>query len=204
MSTLMKKRMTSRSPAPRKKARLVPLALPSAEQKYFDTNLGPLVAAATGAIYPSLVLVPQGVRENERIGRKLTLSSIALRFYSGNTTNTNEIFRVIVYQDKQCNGAAAVPTDILSTGSVFSFNNLFNKNRFRVLREKTVRLTCDTTTAQPFHNNEMFIKCNIPVEYSAGLGAITELRSNNIGILIISLNGNVSCDGIARVRYLDN
>ena len=45
--------------------------------------------------------------------------------------------RVMLYHDKQANGATAAVLDILESADYQSFNNLVNSGRFRILMDRT-------------------------------------------------------------------
>ncbi len=102
-------------------------------------------------------------------------------------------------------------TDILEADDFQSFNNLTNKGRFRTLMDRTYDVECssgggDGTTedyGEGTINDTFFKKCNIPIEFSAGTGAITEIRSNNIGLLLLSKDGNVAFESSMRLRFSD-
>lgn len=186
------------------------------ELKFLDTSFNQTTVAATGNIVlTSVNLVPQGVTESTRIGRKCTLRAISFRYVvqlkpTTNTNNTDDGLRVIVYWDKQCNGTAAAVTDILRTADYLSYNNLANKERFRILKDQFVDLhsTAGGGSTASFgeigFTKQMHLKCNIPIEFSGVTGAITEIRSNNIGVLLISDSADVSCEGLVRIRYSDS
>jgi len=188
------------------------------ELKFLDTTDTKSSVNASGTIKESsLVNVVAGTGESQRVGRKITIKSIHMRYIAqlSNTSNpsgTDDGLRVIVYWDKQCNGATAAVTDILETAEYLSFNNLSNKNRFSILMDKTVDISAtagayDGTNDQfgqkavtrSFHK-----KVNIPVEYSSTTGGLTEIRSNNIGLLAISDAGAINMGYTCRVRFSDN
>ena len=115
--------------------------------------------------------------------------------------------------DKQANGATAGVTDILETDQFLSFNNLANKSRFRTLMDRTYSMNStagggDGTTEDytEFQLNDSFYKkVNIPIEFSGTAGTIGEIRSNNIGCLILSETGAI-CALVSRMRlrFSDN
>lgn len=111
----------------------------SEEVKFFDTTNTGTALATTGVITnSSLNLIPQGILENNRIGRKCTIKKIQFRGviqFNSSTTESGEVVRIMVVWDKQANGAAATITDILETADEKSFNNLSNKNRFVTLKD---------------------------------------------------------------------
>ncbi len=206
--------------APAKKARPATVASQIAtamnkESKFFDTAVD-LSTATAGTVVASMNLIPQGTGEAERVGRKCTLRSINYRYTmtlntTGTIANTSATVRVIVFHDKQANGATATVTNILESAAFLSFNNLANKNRFRTLHDKIYSLEshagAGNGTSDGFAEattfGSAFIKCNIPLEFDSTAGAITELKSSNIGILWIVSQNLVTVVGTVRVRYTD-
>ncbi len=187
------------------------------ELKFHDVDLDDASIDQGATITPSINLIAQGTTESQRIGRKCTIRSINWRFRLNKSTvtaatATAEIIRVILYLDKQCNGATAAVADILETDDFQSFNNLANKSRFRTLMDRTYVMEAqagggDGTTedyGETIISDDLFKKVNIPVEFSATTGAITEIRSNNIGVLIISETGGLaSFASKIRLRFSD-
>ncbi len=191
------------------------------ELKFHDLDINDSsIAAGVTVAEDSVVTIAQGVTEVQRIGRKCTIRSINWRFNISMASSLNQadppkgdIVRIILYLDKQANGAAAVATDILESADFQSFNNLANKSRFRTLMDRTYTLghqlaqTDGTNTGSyPEINisDSLFKKVNIPIEYDSTTGAITEVKSNNIGLLTISKNGTATFESKMRVRFSDN
>ena len=52
-------------------------------------------------------------------------------------------------------------------------------------------------------NDSFYKTCNMPIEYDSTTGAITEIRSNNIGVLLLSRNGVCTFGSKFRVRFSD-
>lgn len=187
------------------------------EQKFFDTALSFTVdrtaeVPATG----QLNLVPQGVEESQRIGRKITIKSIqlrgALRYApgAGGTGGTSVTWYVV--QDTQCNGAAAAILDVLTTNAMETgMINMANSTRFRILKKFTWNFQASAGVSAAFGTSvktvQMYKKCDIPVEFSSTTGAITEIRSNNIFLLAGNESANdddlVTMTGTCRIRYSD-
>lgn len=189
------------------------------ETKFFDDTVPSLNITATAVILDSPNLIPQGVTESTRVGRKCTLKSIMwqgeihLNLQTDDATPTGDFVRLICYWDKQCNGANATATDILQTDNWNEFNNLANSQRFKILWNKTLVFNhtagAGASTAANvwpimYKRFKFMKKCNIPLEFSATSGAIATVKSNNIGLLAISRNGE--CDMLykTRVRFTDN
>ncbi len=190
---------------------------PEMELKFHDLDVDDTAIDTAGTIVAaSLNLIAQGTGESERIGRKCTIKSVFIRFEVRLPTQTagataSDVARIIVYLDKQANGATASVTAILETANYQSFNNLTNRKRFRTLMDRTYDVNAlagggDGTTedyGQTIISDTLFKKVNIPLEFSAAAGVITELSSSNIGILTISRTGNAAFASKVRLRFTD-
>ncbi len=185
------------------------------ESKFHDVDLDDAVVDAAGSVTASVCLIAQGVTESTRVGRKCTLTSIGWKFdmtlpvSSSSTGTSSDHCRVIMYEDKQANGATAAVLDILESANYQSFNNLTNSGRFRTLCDQEFDLNYiagagDGATndwAETVTSGSFYKKVNIPLEFSAGTGAITEIRSSNIGVLLISRSGVTGFNSKIRLRF---
>jgi len=192
---------------------------PSVEVKFLDnTDVNTSPIATTGSILNSgsLNLIAQGTDENERIGRKCTLKSIHLRgnfFLPADTDLDNSDYaRLILYWDRQANGAAATAANIMERTDINSFRNLSNTGRFVILADITEELNIQAASGDGGANNDtgrvekcftINKKVNIPLEFDSTAGAITELRSNNVGVLCFSNHAEAGVIFDARVRFTD-
>ncbi len=189
------------------------------EVKFHDLDIDTAPIAAGGVIsQDSCLLINQAVTESARIGRKINVTHVGWRFdlklpATATATDTSDVVRLILYWDKQANGATAAVTDILETADYQSFNNLSNSGRFKTLMDKTYHMdspagsgrgSTDTLSYGEAETGGSFFKrLDIPVEYSAAAGAITELNSNNIGVLALTVAGKVSLLSKMRIRFTD-
>lgn len=190
------------------------------EEKFFDTTLGNTNVTTAGVITnPSLTLIPQGVTESTRVGRKCVIKSLHLRGMvtlrqSSNGAQCADRFRIIIYLDKQTNGNPAVVTDILETATIDSFRNLANSQRFTVLHDATFAMNptaaegnAAVNICERIYHLNLNRNLNFPLEFSGTTGVIGELRSNNIGILCIASETVINVSQVrytTRVRFLDN
>ncbi len=188
------------------------------ELKFFDTTITSSDYTDSGNISLSTLFeIPTGTTESTRIGRKLTVKKISFHGLVHLDTDTGVAtghygYRTIVYLDKQANGTTATPLDILETTGILvgynSFRNLANTGRFSILYDKrsvinTNGIASTSQTITKVANLDFFIPMNLPVEYSGTLGLLTEIRSNNVGLLLIQQGVllNVNLSGTFRVRY---
>jgi len=188
---------------------------PKAENKFFDTTLS-FNIDATGEVPATgqLNLIPQGVTESTRIGRKCTIKSIQIRGQLAyvpvaDTSGTDNVF-IYVVLDKQCNGAAAGISDVLTgAGMKAAMINLANSERFTILKRFQCVMTSNAGVSGAYSNNlrqiEWFHKCNIPIEFSSTTGAITEIKSNNLFLLAGSgsADDETAFSGTCRLRFAD-
>lgn len=110
------------------------------ELKFFDTALA-FNVDATGEVPATgqLVLIPQGVEDDQRIGRKCNITSIQLRgvvtLSPAASATASSVAYIYLVQDTQCNGAAAAITDVLTSATMGgALLNLSNTGRFRILK----------------------------------------------------------------------
>ncbi len=192
------------------------------EMKFHDLTVDDAAIATAGTIAEdSANVIAQGNTESQRIGRKVTVKRIHWKYdvtlpaaANQDDVPNGDVARIILYLDKQANGATALVADILETANYQSFYQLANSNRFRILMDKThnIRHTVSQTDGASTgsygavrHAYTFNKLCNIPIEYdnSATTGVITSQRSNNIGVLTISALGTSGFASQMRLRYTD-
>lgn len=186
-----------------------------AEKKFLDTAIASTSISNTGIVFNSVNLIPQGTTDVTRIGNKVNVTNFNMHLTlqlpnQAIATPFSEKVRMIAFVDKQANGAAAVVTDILETANIHSFRNLDNTDRFQILKDEITHLDIQavnpTVPSNAINQETVGInkKMNLPLHFSGTTGAITELRSNNIGFLFISLTGTIATvEGTARVKFVD-
>ncbi len=193
----------------------------NAELKFHDVDLDDAVIATAGTVTATINIIPQDTTEKTRVGRKCVVKSIGWRYrinlpeQDAVATPANaDVVRVIMFLDRQCNGATAAVTDLLESANFQSFNQLANKSRFRVLHDATCDMNYLTLASDNAavvsqaglnQTGQFFKKCNIPLEFddSATTGAIGTIRSNNLAVLLISSAGQAGFDSKIRLRFSD-
>ncbi len=189
------------------------------ELKWVDADLDVAALTAAAQFIPStgiLNTIAQGTGESQRVGRKCVIKKIQLKYnlnlFAGISQANHDDVRVILYLDKQANGAIGTVATILQTDNFQSFRNMENVGRYVVLMDRlhimnhsaaggngTAIETCTKTTNHSFYKD-----CNIPIEYSGANGTIDEVRSNNLGLMVLTATGGVTkFEGIIRLRYSD-
>ncbi len=180
------------------------------EQKFFDGSVVVAGIPIAGQIVDSINLVRQGIGEQQRIGRRLLIKSLSFRITltlnSTAGTATQDTVRIVTYLDKQANGSAPTVGTLLQTAVRESFNNLSNKNRFTTISDIVLPLNSIAhdgvaslfmTTYQAVYKKSI----DIPIEFNADVGLISDIASNNIGIMLISDAGRATATYNWRIRY---
>ncbi len=190
----------------------------ASEMKFNDSSIDDAIVVVNGTIQDELLEIPEGVGEEQRIGRKIVIKKLVYRYTITLPTktvvaDTNDTVRIMIIQDKQANGAFPAITDVLKTNFYLGLNNLVNTGRFRTLYDNIHSLWAHggagngTADASFQHtvNGQVYLDLNIPIEYdnSAATGDITTIRSNNIFMLFLSQRGFCSVVGRCRVRFTD-
>lgn len=200
------------------------------ESKFFDEDVdqavGDLSAGVilNGGTAGTLNAIPQGVTSTTRVGRKATIKAIGWRGtvsmepVASTQTPVQGVVRLMLVLDRQANGATATvtgnPSGLLASANYQSFNNLANKDRFRVLMDRTFDFETpsgagDGTVANDWGGKlcsfTFFKNVDIPLEFNSTTGALTEINSNNLfGVMIASSASSVfSLDSKMRLRFSD-
>ena len=189
-----------------------------AENKFHDVLLTNFQAEATGNLEDSLITISQGTGESQRIGRKINIVSMQLKYswslaVAPSSSASNSV-RAIVFVDKQTNGTAISIDDVIASATVAGIHghyNLANEDRFDILWDKTWDLNRKASantgagSAGVSKIGEYRTTMDIPIEYSGTNGTITELRTNNIGLICFKVFA-VDIAGLTahfRFRYQD-
>lgn len=162
----------------------------------------------------SFCRVPQGTGPSFRIGRKITIKKIFVRGnvtyrfggLAASTENPCGAVRVILYVDKQTNGAAPnlddlltapvesakSPFDVVQNVYGLAYLNLSEGGRFRILKDKkfvfnSQLLDTDEIYTMVRQFKWSFANVDIPISYSdeSPDGALNTIKVNNIGMFVI-------------------
>lgn len=187
------------------------------ELKFHDASVLGVNLDIGGTLVPvggSINLIGTGVTESTRVGRRLTIrnirfsGSVILPAASGSTINTFAVIRIILYLDQQCNGAPALPSDLIDFAgaeqAVYSPRTIVNQGRFRFLFDRVFMLNLGAAAGNGTANDSAPVRrhflmqrnVSIPLEFCGITGAITELATNNFCVL-----GFSHPDGVGQVTY---
>lgn len=180
------------------------------EKKFIDQGLASAIVAnsvAGSEVDPGttncLNAVAQGDGPTNRDGRKYHVLSIHIRgfinFVDQTAPYTADHVRILLVLDKQTNAAQLNAEDVLvsSTPATTAFRNLEFSERFRVLRDMTLKkpdvgsgtLTNTWRATKPFKMNVNF-KQPLPVTCSGTTGNVTAINDHSLHLIAISFNGS--------------
>jgi len=188
------------------------------EDKFFDNDdYGPIAPTGTRNL---LFDVAQGVGPSVRVGRKCVVVSMQYYltlsvpgFSLDNTGFIGDKVTLWIIQDRQCNGALAGIDDVFrNVGTPISmrFRNLANSQRFRILKrcEYVLKNSYEVTGVAfggLYVRDSGFINLNIPFEFSGSTGSISEIKTNNLFMLIStdSTTDLVAYELTSRLKFTD-
>lgn len=167
-------------------------------------------AVAAGTLY-LLNGTTQGDNINQREGRQIYVQSIQSNFraeWNSGAVTSPGTYRVILFYDKQSNGAAPAVSDLLDTSTALScdaLRNLNNRKRFKILLDRRYALT-PTGASNSAIVDSFYLKKFITTQYNAGTaGTVADISSNALYLLACSdeaVNGPNN-SGVIRVRFTE-
>lgn len=199
------------------------------EKKVYDVDATTIQVNTTGDV--RLLCVPVlGTDFTQRIGRRIRIRSVYIRGFicpesaqTAITTGGNETLaqqgRMILVLDRQPNATVMTIAQLLKQAFSFSQLNLDNRDRFKVIADKTFQFQNSTKAAQAsptligtYGSNyriKLFKKLNIPVQFnSTNGGTIADISSNALYMVWIGSQAAGTTDLNAslttRVRFDDD
>lgn len=195
------------------------------ELKWHDFEFLHNIISIAGEVEESVNKVQQGTGQSQRVGNRMLVKSVSAKFRVQRILDRNLLdtgmapasLRIIVYIDKQCNGATATVSDLLedTTHPVQSYYEMDHVKRFRILLDKVIplnhtNLVWDANTSKVIRPGEekwcyLNKRLALPIVFSSTTGAITEIQSNNIGFMTVCNENDqiVRVEGTFRLRFLD-
>jgi len=160
-------------------------------------------------------IITQGSAVKERVGNKINMTSIRIRFVIAPTAlplATDNTVRYMLIYDRQTNGAWPAITEILrqndATTQHLTGINIANRDRFAILREGTIDVDI---AKQHMQTVDLYVKCHLQTQYrqsTAGNAAIGDIATGAVYfICFAALLSGPLMPGIynfaSRVRYVD-
>lgn len=182
------------------------------ELKVVDTTTAGVIPVAQAGSVTLLNGVATGTDYTSRIGRKIVLKSILMRFFFFDTTTTSngDNVRIIIFYDCQTNAAAPAVTDVINVADPLQPMNLNNRDRFLILKDKMITYNPGVyaanvlTGGNPVNKSWKTYKKMSKETIFGGTGAtVGSIQSGGLFLLLISTNAQGNLNYNARVRFLD-
>lgn len=184
------------------------------ELKTVDVDQANYVADTTGSV-TLLNGVATGTDFTDRIGRKTIMKSLYIQGYVSAIDNTvsNNLSRLIVVYDNQSNGGAPAVLDVLKQATSISQINLNNRDRFKILVNKTFPIAAiDNTATQALagsptiHKVKIFKRLKHEVLFNGTGATIASIATGSLYLITIGntaagTGGNFNLS--TRVRFED-
>lgn len=185
------------------------------ELKHADTPSETINVTSAG-VFGSIVVngITQGISALNRIGDRVIIKKVGLRFSMTptDTTDDGDVVRIILLVDHQPNGANPAVLDILQTADEQSFRQIKSLKRFTFLMDKYVSWSVNSrgTGADPtvFAVDRtaftFWRDLNLECEYDGNGATITSISTNAIHMFAISNQANdTTILWSSRVSYTD-
>lgn len=182
-----------------------------AESKFIDTSPSPTLTPAVNTWVATPILLNgcvQGTEATNRLGRKITMTSLYLKMQAtlAATTTLGGYIRYAVVYDKQANGTAPAITDVFLSNNQLSPNNLSNRDRFVKIIDKETPVI--SVNGDPTVSIEEYRKLNLETCFNTGnAGTIGDITSGSL-YLFVANNGSFGTaapffGGTCRVKFAD-
>jgi len=189
-----------------------------------------LVASTTGNKVLLNGTIPGSAIQN-RLGRRIHMKSVQVQGqivqYQNGTTPVDDFVHIFLVYDHQVNAAAFNLSDLLqscdsagNTGtSTFSFLNMSNSKRFKILRHEVMKLETigvsqdqpsqESTDAHKHTTIQWFVPLNsLETQYNTGTaGTQADIQTGGLWLMTLGLSAAADSQyqfqGNARLRFLD-
>jgi len=174
----------------------------------FGTAYGPNVAATVR--FTLLNGVSQGTDSTNRVGRQTIMKSLYGRLCSqpvrtttaGIDILTSGCLRMIIFYDAMSNGTTPGASDIMGGTLVTSPLNLNNRERFRVLYDKTL---CTEQGGVDIKMFKKFKRLNLPVQFINTSNTAADIGAGSLWLLCLWTGHDVPAHSWdSRVRFVDD
>jgi hypothetical protein len=161
-------------------------------------NLGPSIWSELD----NLNGVANGAGQSERVGRKIQMKSLLVR-WSESTLASESALRILVVYDRDADTVPVI-TDVLVSDNFNSNMQLANSDRFVVLHDEVIPCVVGAPTGIR-RAGKFYIKLNLPTVFSGTTNLPPSISHGGLWIASCVVNG-LATAGIgynSRVRYTD-
>ncbi len=154
------------------------------EEKHWPLNTQAITTATIGAVYP-LSRIAVGDTDTARDGNKITAKRLRVRIHSIGDI-LSRFVRFIIFVDHQQHGADPTVTDVLINPLYNSNLEIHNKGRFRILMDRTMRLSGVATDYDSYKQMVYDRRLSFPISYISDAGDEPSQGKNCVFLLVIS------------------
>lgn len=184
------------------------------ERKYWDEDISITGAATWQFDQDTEYKIVQGTTGTTRIGNHVTIKRISFRGKirgSADNTDLQQLCRVALFLEKDNIGAASTYSSFFAADSLYSHRSMQVASTGDILFDRVVNLqvgSIGSAADEPCAYVQFSLPVNIPVNYVANAGAVTDVRGNHLsmGFIVDSPSGAnfPVLSGKLRLTYVDS
>lgn len=179
----------------------------NSEKKYIDVSF--TTTSSTTVAFTNINGIQLGTTATTRLGQSLKIVSVYVNGYwdiPSFLTPFTAYCRLIVFIDKQANGATPSASDILTPATVLGAMVVGNSKRFKILMDVRKHIS---TVGPATAIVRRFKRVSIKTEYNTGnAGTVADIQTNSMFLMhmsdIAAANGPPSFFADVRSRFVDN
>lgn len=178
-------------------------SLINTEPKFVDTTFTTAVLGTT-LLYSRLTAIAGGTTDSQRIGNKILLKDLFIRFtIVMNTAATSTIYRVLLFVDKEADGASPTSPTPLAAASTEAPLDMDESKRFVIIRDQYIPLSINGNRQI---GRKIFATLNFHCDFDGTGSGIADAKQNQLYLAFISSdNTNQSTvSAYSRVKYYDS
>jgi len=197
-----------------------PLSVKVYDSVYTNSNF------TLAGTFTTINALTNGPEQYQRIGRRISMRSVSIKGYVNfGATTVQDGARIVIIYDEQPNAALPVLADVFQNSNAglatsnLSFQNLNNRDRFRILKDYKILLP-SVQVAAGVNTNEVIIdpiRNSFNVDWDIQLsgleatynavngGTVADITTGSLLVLTFDGNnaGTTSFSFISRLRYVD-
>lgn len=159
------------------------------------------------ASFGSVVLLngcAQGAGNLERIGRRIAMKSLQLR-YTHYPASTATQARIIIFYDRQPNGVTPSALDLIGSGQFEGIVTMGNSDRFVILMDEVTEMS---TYDQGHVSGKRYLKMDLEAIFGGTTSGITSINTGAVFIMMANNGSNAvgvatSATFTTRIRFTD-
>lgn len=167
------------------------------EQKNVDVQAVPASALGAWSAVTLLNGVAQGITANTRIGRRVTITKLLLRWHCHASSSSS---RFMVVYDHAPNGALPLITDILTLDQINGVNNLVNNDRFMILHDEYVNYQA---SGLPVSGKWVYKGKPLQMQFNGASGGISDIVVGAVYVMCVGSSGTTTLNLVSRTRFTD-